>query len=171
MRPTTTIPLAIAGALLLAACAPAYADPAVERPKASSTNVPVLVSGINDAGLRLYLAAREDGQNTAVSPVSIGLAFGMADAGATRGVERAISDFFGYPAAGDDRFAAFNALDQSLQSDDDGEVLRIANRLFTDTAFTPEEEYRLTLAKFFGAGAEPAPLATDAKAAARQING
>ena len=32
MRSITAIPLAIAGALLLAACAPAYADPAVERP-------------------------------------------------------------------------------------------------------------------------------------------
>ena len=171
MRPPTAIPLAIFGAILLAACAPAYADPAVERPTPSSTDVPALVAGINDAGLRLYLAAREEGQNTAVSPVSIGLAFGMADAGATGGVERAISGFFGYPAQGDDRFAAFNALDQSLQSDEDGKVLRIANRLFTDLAFAPKEEYRRTLATYFGAGAEPAPLATDPKAAARQING
>src|SRR3954449_8185232 len=106
MRHSSAIPLAVAGGLLLAACAPAFADPAVERPAPSSTDVPALVTGINAAGLRLYLAAREDGQNTAVSPVSIGLAFGMADAGATGGVEQAIAGFFGFPASGEARLAA-----------------------------------------------------------------
>ena len=69
------------------------------------------------------------------------------------------------------RLAAFNALDQSLESDADGKVLRIANRMFTDTAFTPSEDYRVALATYFGAGAEPAPLATNGEAAAKQING
>ena len=170
MRRTSAIPLAVAGALLLAACAPAFADPAVERPAPSSADVPALVEGINDAGLRLYLAARTDGENTALSPVSIGLAFGMADAGATGGVEQAISDFFNFPATGEARLAAFNALDQALESDAEGKVLHIANRMYIDNEFEPREDYRVLLASYFGAGAEPAPLATDGEAAAAQIN-
>jgi len=161
---------AIAGVLLLTGCAAAYADPQVERPSPSSDNVPALVTGINDAGVRLYLAAREDGQNTAVSPVSIGLAFGMADAGASGGVERAISDFFSFPASGEERLKAFNALDQSLEDEQGGKVLRVANRLFTDTDFAPRKDYQVTLATYFGAGAEPVPMVQDPKAAAKRIN-
>ena len=162
---------AAAGLMLLAGCAPAAADPVVDRPVTTSADVPALVSGINDAGLRIYLAAREDGANTAVSPVSIGLAFGMADAGATGGVEQAIADFFGLPAQGKDRLEAFNALDLALVSDDEGKVLTIANRLFTDKGFEPLEDYRMTLAKYFGAGAEPTSMSTNPGAAASRVNG
>ena len=47
----------------------------------------------------------------------------------------------------------------------------IANRMFTDKAFEPSEDYRVALATYFGAGAEPAPLATNGEASAKQING
>ncbi len=161
----------VAAALLLAACAPAAADPVVDRPSPDDSNVPALVTGMNDAGLRIYLAARMDGENTAISPTSIGLAFGMADAGATGGVEQALSGFFGFPASGDERLAAFNALDQHLESSEEGKVLHIANRLFTDSAFTPNEDYRVALATYFGAGAEPVPMVQDPDKAAQRING
>lgn len=158
------------GALLLAACAPAHADPVVDRPSPSPEQLPGIVEGLNDAGLRLYLASREDGENTAVSPVSIGFAFGMADAGATGGVKTTIEEFFGLPEFGGDLLSSFNTLDLALESEQEGKVLRIANRVFTDSAFEPREDYRLRLAKFFGAGSEPVPMATDAGAAARRIN-
>ena len=165
-------PLLVAGtALLLAACAPAAADPVVDRPAPSDANVPALVTGINDAGLDMYLAARKDGENTALSPTSIGLAFGMADAGATGDLERAIAGFFSFPAQGKERLEAFNALDQALESDTEGKVVTVANRLFTDSAFTPLEDYRIALATYFGAGAEPVPMASDGNKAAKRING
>jgi len=143
----------------------------VDRPDPSSADVPALVEGINDAGLQIYLGAREEGENTAVSPVSIGLAFGMADAGATGGVGDAIERFFGFPASGEERLAAFNALDLALEDEQEGKVLRIANRMFTDSEFAPLEDYRVALAKYFGAGAEPVPMASDGDAAAKRING
>ncbi|MGC4174841.1 serpin family protein [Demequina sp.] len=161
----------LATALVLTGCAAAYADPVVDRPITDQENVPALVDGINDAGLQIYLAARKDGANTAVSPVSIGLAFGMADAGATGDLERALSDFFGFPASGDERLEAFNALDLALGSDQEGKILTIANRLFTDEAFTPNEDYRVTLATYFGAGAEPIPMVKNPDAAAKRVNG
>lgn len=171
---TPAAPLAVTGALLattlLAACAPANADPVVDRPTPDGSHLPALVAGVNDAGLAIYLAAREDGANTAVSPVSIGLAFGMADAGASGSVAVALEDFFSLPSEGAARLAAFNALEQGITSEGDGEVLRVANRVFTDTAFEPREEYRESLATFFGAGAEPVPMATDGEAAAKRIN-
>mgnify|MGYP001183587303 FL=1 len=165
-------PLLVAGtALLLAACAPAAADPEVDRPAPDDTYVAELVTGINKTGVAMYLAAREDGKNTALSPVSIGLAFGMADAGAVGGLEQAISGFFEFPAQGEQRLGAFNALDQALTDDTDGKVVQIANRLFTDSNFEPLEDYRVALATYFGAGAEAVPMASDGDKAAKRING
>lgn len=160
------------GAAVLAGCAPAVADPVVDRPSPESADLPALVAGINDAGLRIYLAAREDGKDTAVSPLSIGLAFGMADAGASGGVADALEGFFGFPGSGEERLGAFNALEQSLShdADDDLPLVRIANRVFTDNEFAPLEDYRIALATYFGAGAEPVPMATNGEAAAARIN-
>jgi len=165
-----TVGAALLAATALAACAPANADPEVDRPAPDATNLPALVTGINASGLALYLAAREDGENTAVSPVSIALAFGMADAGASDSVAVALEDFFGFPAEGEARLHAFNALEQTISSEGDGEVVRIANRIFTDSAFEPRDDYRTALATYFGAGAEAVPMATNGEAAAKRIN-
>lgn len=161
------------GTAVLAGCAPAVADPLVDRPAPDSDELPALMDGINDAGVRIYLAAREDGQDTAVSPLSIGLAFGMADAGASGGVADALEGFFGFPGSGEERLEAFNALEQTLShdADDDLPLVRIANRVFTDDEFTPLEKYRVALATYFGAGAESVPMATNGDAAAKRING
>lgn len=171
------------GALLLAACGDGgttvdssgtdiepVADPDVNRPPATSSHLDDLVAGLNGAGFELFLANAEgNDEDAVVSPLSIGLAFGMADVGATGDTEAALADFFGLPASGEARWEAFNALD--LEVTDVGEpVVRLANRQFPDVRFDTAEGYDETLARYFGVAVEPLPLQDEPEASRQQIN-
>lgn len=166
--------------MLLAGCASATAT---DRPEPTADAMPELTHGIDHAGYAIFRAAAGDSENTAVSPVSIGLAFGMADAGASGSVAAAIEQAFGFPGAGDERLAAFNAYEQALsvapgtkvedpETGDDVTLptVTIANRVFTDTDFEPRAEYVQALEKWFGAGAESVPMASAPGEAANIIN-
>ena len=60
------------------------ADPVVDRPIPDSTHAEELAAGLNEVGYRLFRAAAADTEGDLVlSPFSIGVAFGMADAGAS----------------------------------------------------------------------------------------
>ena len=176
--------LAAVGMLGLAACASPGAnqeDPVVDRPAADASAAASLARSLNDAGFRIFHASLADGENTSVSPLSIGLAFGMLDAGATGTVADALDGLFAYPSAGDARLGAFNSLDQ-LASSDPGALpkpgknepghatVRVANRVFIDTNFAPLDSYRTDLARYFDAGAQTEPLATDGTTSAKDIN-
>ncbi|MFN3865459.1 MAG: serpin family protein [Demequina sp.] len=156
---------------------------ASERPEPSSDLLPDLARGIDDIGYDIFRAAATDTENTVVSPVSIGLAFGMADAGASGSVADALEAAFGFPGEGEERLAAFNAYEQALSIEPGTEAkepstgkdvtlptVTIANRVYTDTSFSPRPEYTETLATWFGAGAESVPLRTDGGAAADTMN-
>jgi serpin B len=172
-------------AAALASCAApgggAAPDPAVDRPAADASAASDLARSLNDAGFRIFHASLADGENTAVSPLSIGLAFGMLDAGATGPVAAALDGLFAYPSTGEARLGAFNSLDQLASSDpaslpkpSKGEpghaIVRVANRVFIDTNFAPLDSYRNDLARYFGAGAQTEPLATDGTKSAKDIN-
>jgi serpin B len=148
----------------------ARADPVVDRPSPESPHLDELVRGINDVGYDLLgvAAALGDG-DVVVSPLSIGIAFGMADAGATGEPAAALADLFALPAEDEARWAAFNALEQSVT--DVGEpVVRLANRLFPDRGFALAEGYDERLARWFGAGLEPLPLQAQSEASRLRIN-
>lgn len=191
----TLKPLAatVVAALALTACSsttttddpyPAHPDPDVVRPAADSPDVEALAASLNDVGYRLFLdqAAEADG-DTVLSPLSIGIAFGMLDLGATGIVSDALEDLFGYPVDGDDLWSAFNTLEQSIitdpsqpipSSDPDGPpqppIVRIANREFHDTDFVTADGYDDLLMTWFGAGIEPLPLRTDSEGSRQHIN-
>ncbi len=184
-RLSTFAALGVAGALSLAACTSpggqSSRDPEIERPKADASAASELALTLNDAGFRIFQASLTDGENTSVSPLSIGLAFGMLDAGATGPVADALDGLFNYPTAGDERLGAFNSLDALTSSDpadfakpgkNDREhaIVRVANRIFIDTHFTPLDTYRDDLARYFGAGVQTEPLATDGDKSAQDIN-
>ncbi len=176
--------MAVASILSLAACASpgtAKTDPVIERPAAEASTASSLARSLNDAGFRVFHASLADGKNTAVSPLSIGLAFGMLDAGASGPVADALDGFFAYPSAGEARLGAFNSLDLLASSDPstmptpgkgepDHAIVRVANRVFVDTNFSPLDTYRNDLARYFGAGAQTEPLAADGTTSAKDIN-
>lgn len=176
--------LAAAGILGLTACASpgsAQKDPIVDRPTADATAASDLSRALNVAGFRIFHASLADGENTAVSPVSIGLAFGMLDAGATGPVADALDGLFAFPGSGDARLSAFNSLDLLASSEPselpkpgkgepDHAIVRVANRVFVDANFAPLDGYRDDLARYFGAGIQTEPLATDGKTSAKDIN-
>lgn len=146
------------------------ADPEVDRPPGTSAHLEDLVAGLNGAGFELFRAAAEGSDEDAVvSPLSIGLAFGMADVGATGDTDAALVEFFGLPSSGDERWSAFNALD--LEMTDVGEpIVRLANRQFPDLRFETVDGYDETLARYFGVAVEPLPLQAEPEASRRRIN-
>ncbi len=184
-RHSRIVALGVAGALSLAACASpggqSQSDAAAERPPAEASAASDLALALNDAGFRIFHASLADGENTSVSPFSIGLAFGMLDAGASGEVSEALDGLFAYPTAGEARLDAFNSLDLLASSEPanfekpaEGEpghaIVRVANRVFVDDRFTPLDSYRDDLARYFGAGVQTEPLATDGEKSAKDIN-
>lgn len=106
-----------------------------------------------------------------VSPLSIGVAFGMADAGASGATADALTELFGFPVQGEDRWAAFNALEQSVTAEGgDGPIVRLANRQFPEISFETVEGYDELLGRWFDAGIEPLPLQADSEASRERIN-
>jgi serpin B len=146
------------------------ADPVVERPEPDSDHVAALAAGLNDVGYRIFEALATDSSDDLVlSPLSIGVAFGMADAGASGVTADALATLFAYPVQGEERLAAFNALEQQVSSED-GPLVRLANRQFPDVSFETAEGYDELLGRWFGAGIEPLPLRTDGDASRERIN-
>jgi serpin B len=181
-RRRRTVAMLLAGLMLvLTACggAPAAtaADPDVPRPTADSPSAPALAEGLNAVGYDLFHAeAAATDEDVVLSPLSIGLAFGMLDVGATGETAEALNELFAYPVDGEARWSAFNTLDQRVidtEETGDGEtmIVRLANRQFPDEAFEPVEGYDEAIARWFGAGIEPLPIRADPDAARERING
>jgi serpin B len=129
-----------------------------------------VVSGLNDVGYELFhVAAEQSADDVVLSPLSIGIAFGMADAGASGRTADALADLFAYPVEGEARWSAFNGLEQTV-TDAGGPVVRLANRQFPDTGFATVKGYDDVLARWFGAGFEPLPLQSEPEASRARIN-
>jgi serpin B len=147
------------------------ADPEVERAEPESAHLEDLVAGLNDVGFQIFEAASQGSTDDLVlSPLSIGVAFGMADAGASGSTADALAGLFGYPVEGEERWAAFNALEQGVSSEE-GPIVRLANRQFPDVSFETVGGYDELLGRWFGAGIEPLPLRTESDASRERING
>lgn len=142
----------------------------VHRPPPDSSDVDGLIAGLNAVGYDLFgVAAAGGGEDLVLSPLSIGLAFGMADVGATGATADTLADLFAYPVEGQARWSAFNTLEQSVT--DVGEpIVRLANREFPDESFDIVDGYDETLARWFGAGVEPLPLQAEPEASRKRIN-
>ena len=188
MRLHPVIPLALAGTLALAGCSgTGYQDPIVARPAANSIDAPSVAVGLNDAGYDIFhaVAKKSDG-DIVLSPISIGLAFGMLDLGASGTVSDALDDLFRYPVDGDARWAAFNTLSQKTESDPGPQpkptsefdyvppappTVTIANRAYQEKTYSVLPSYAENLQKWFGAGIEPTDFVGDPNGSRKDING
>jgi serpin B len=144
--------------------------PDVERAAVTSPHAAELAEGINGVGYRLFVAAGEGSDaDLVISPLSIGLAFGMVDLGATGATAASLEDLFAYPVDDEARWSAFNTLERSITEHDDL-VVRLANRQFPDVSFDTTDGYDEELARWFGAGIEPLPLRAEPEESRRHIN-
>ncbi|WP_062517764.1 serpin family protein [Demequina gelatinilytica] len=154
----------------------------VARPAPTPSAAVPLAASFNDAGLTMFRAAAAD-RNLALSPISIGLAFGMVDAGATGTVDDALEEVFAYPAQGEALLNAFNSLDLAIASEKgdgapnaegdtvDLPIVRVANAAWFDEGFTPDPAYVETVQTWFGAQARTLPLAADPEGSREEIDG
>lgn len=178
MRRTPSLALALAAALLAAGCGapdtevePEVLGADVPRAPAEPVDTRSLSDGLNRFGLDFHrlLAARSPGENVVFSPLSMGIAFGMADAGARGETAAQIEDVFHLPGSGDELHAAFNALDQAL-ANVGRSTLRLANRMYPATGYELVPEFVRTLAASYGAPLERLDFAADTEAARGRIN-
>jgi serpin B len=144
--------------------------PDVERAAGTSAHAAELADGLNEVGYQLFVAAGEGSDTDLVlSPLSIGLAFGMVDLGATGVTATSLEELFAYPVAGEARWSAFNTLERSI-TEVDHLVVRLANRQFPEVTFETAAGYDEELARWFGAGIEPLPLRAEPEESRRHIN-
>ncbi|WP_062290877.1 serpin family protein [Demequina phytophila] len=156
--------------------------PTFDRPEPTPAAAVPLAESLNDAGLSIFRAAAGD-ENLAISPVSIGVAFAMVDAGASGPVDAALDQLFAYPAEGEELLSAFNSLDQEVSSEAgeggptvDGEtvdlpIVRIGNSAWFEETFTPDPGYVDTVQTWFGAETQGLPLLEDPAGSREAIDG
>lgn len=124
------------------------------------------VAGINAAGWGFH---RQIEGNAVSSPMSIGVAFSLARAGASPDTGAVLDEIFGFPDT--DPHGAANAVDLSLSASSvEPTTLEVANRLFPDDQFSPLPAFLETAASQYGATLQPVDTA-DGAAAAEIING
>jgi serpin B len=170
---------ALVGAVVFAGC---MAQTPHERASAQGVSATTLARSLNDAGFAIFKASGDDA-NFSVSPVSIGIAFGLVKTGASGSVDAALDDLFNYPAKDAELLREFNALDLSASSEAgegapniDGTtvplpVVRIANRAYIDEGFEPRADYLVKIGTYFGSDAVAAPLSTDPERSREMIDG
>lgn len=133
------------------------------------------------AGLRTFaveLAAADDGAgNLVISPASIAVAFGMAEAGADTPTASAISQVFGFPAQ-PGVHEAMNALTAKLDAANhagnaegsEGVTLELANAIWGQSGLELGQEFLDILATQYGTGVDTVDFAADPEAARQAIN-
>ncbi|MDN4491706.1 serpin family protein [Demequina sp. SYSU T00068] len=140
-----------------------------------------LARSIGATGVAIFRAAAGD-RNLAVSPLSVGLAFGMVGAGASGPVEAAIGRLFGRAFTDPTLLPAFRELAEAAASEPgagaenaDGDtvdlpIVRIANGLWLDRSYVAAPSYTDAVARWFGATVESAPLRTEPARSAERID-
>ncbi|WP_062300223.1 serpin family protein [Demequina maris] len=156
--------------------------PTFDRPAPTPSAAVPLAASLNETGLGIFRAAAGD-ENLALSPVSIGIAFGMVDAGATGPVDAALDELFAYPAEDEALLSAFNSLGLAVASEPgeggltaDGEtvdlpIMRIANSAWFEDTFTPDPAYVDAVQTWFGAEVRSLPLRQDPAGSREVIDG
>ncbi|HEX2045359.1 MAG TPA: serpin family protein [Gaiellaceae bacterium] len=143
----------------------------VDRAPVGSADPVRLAQGLNSFGLEYHrlLAARSPGENVVFSPLSIGIAFGMADAGARGATAAQIEQVFRLPASGAELHAAFDALDRELANAGKSR-LRLANRMYPAVGYPLVPDFVETLGRSYGAPLERLDFAADPGGARERIN-
>jgi serpin B len=178
----TSLVTVVVAAFLLAGCGSQVADEArppegdvvgADVPRAAPKDVDTgeLVAGLNGFGLDYMRLLAEEARekNVVFSPLSIAIAFGMAEAGARGETAAQIADVFGFPSQGEELHAAFNRLDQEL-ADSGKSTLRLANRMYPRIGYPLVGDFVRTLAAQYGAPLERLDFVGDSEGSRQRIN-
>jgi serpin B len=143
----------------------------IDRAPAGAVDTSNLVGGLNRFGFDYFgvLSEHSSGENVVFSPLSIGIAFGMAEAGARGATATQIERVFHLPSSDNSLHAAFNALDQEL-SDSGESTVRLANRMYPAVGYELVQDFIETLAASYGAPLERLDFAAEPEAARERIN-
>lgn len=169
---------AAAAAVSLAGCGSGDPRPATpsqgdDAPTAAPGEVQTgeLVAGLNGFGLDFLRLLTEGApnENVVFSPLSIELAFGMAEVGARGETAEQIAEVLGFPSSGAGLHTAFGKLSQEL-SDSGKSTVRLANRMYPRIDFQLVEEFVKTLDAAYGAPVERLDFRGDKEASRRRIN-
>lgn len=143
----------------------------IDRAPAGAVDTTALVRGVNRFGFDYFmlLSERSSEENVVFSPLSIGIAFGMAEAGARGETAAQIQQVFHFPSSDETLHGAFNALDQALADSGDSS-LRLANRMYPAVGYELIGDFITTLATSYGAPLERLDFAAEPDAARERIN-
>lgn len=130
--------------------------------------VDAVVSGLRDFALEL--AATQPEGNLVVSPTSIGVAFAMAEAGASEGTAADIVGVFGFPDQ-PGMHEAMNALTSQFDAaNHDDVILELANAVWGQTGQDFGQSFLDTLAQDYGTGVETTDFSGDGEGSRQAIN-
>jgi serpin B len=138
-------------------------------PRRTRAVTPVInvVPGLNAAGADVYRKLTGQPGNIFLSPLSIGLAFAMLEAGARGETKQEIDKVFGFGDPGVPE--GCQTLSRVITTAKDAEI-SIANRLWAAQGLTMEKDYLDVTSREFGAAVERVDFAKNVEAAKR-ING
>jgi len=168
--------LLLAGSALFAACSssdsPVSPFEARAIPQEFAGDVASVVAGNNAFAFDLYHVFRTDDGNLFFSPFSISTALAMTYAGAAGQTELEMAEVLHFTLGREALHPAYGAL---LESVDRGNALpnytlETANRLWTATTYTFQEEFLNTTREDYGAEAARTDFAADPEGARTRIN-
>jgi serine protease inhibitor len=147
-------------------------EPAAGAPTAEVT------SGLDAFGQRAERIVAAEGGNTVLSPMSLAVAFAMAEAGARGQTVDDIAGVFGFPDQ-PGLHAAMNALTAALADanrsggEDESEevVLALANAIWAQSGFDIDTGFLDTLARQYGTGIQTTDFVDDPAGSREAING
>ncbi|WP_326642686.1 serpin family protein [Streptosporangium sp. NBC_01755] len=150
----------------------------VRREVPENPPVAETVRGLTSFGHALFAATASPGANAVLSPLSIGYAFGLARAGASKDTATELDRVFGFPSAGP--HTSLNALTRQIITTEDppphpvvpgterdagdtpeAAIVGMANGLFTQEGLGVKAEFLRTLAAQYGAGVRQVDFAGD----------
>lgn len=175
-----TFTIASVLAALAAGCSPraeqagtreAEAEPAIAAVPSNPAFVGSIAEGNRAFGLALYQQLAAQPGNVFISPISIAGAFGPVIAGAEGETRTVTARALRFPADGGQALhPELGRLMRSLERNQDGSTLSIANALWVQQGFTMKPAFVRTARQDYGATSENLDFVSAPAAAAAQIN-